>query len=78
VQDVAREFRDTAPVSATLTRVIRMQRSSGLDEGVFLERFLRARQMTKERTSAVKGGEPGRREMVPYFLAILEDLTKTG
>jgi len=78
VQDVAREFRDTSPVASTLTRVVRMQRAAGLDDDEFLERWHQARQMTKERTSAVKGGEPGRREMVPYFLAILEDLTKTG
>ena len=78
VKDIAHEFRDAAPVSSTLTRVVRIQRESGLADDEFIGRVYRARQMAKERTSVVQAGEPGRRNLVPYWLAILEDLAKTG
>ena len=78
VKDIAHEFRDAAPVSSTLTRVVRIQQESGLADDEFIGRVYRARQMAKERTSVVQAGEPGRRNLVPYWLAILEDLAKTG
>jgi hypothetical protein len=78
VQDIAHEFRDAAPVRSTLTRVVSIRKASGLDDQAFIDRVYRARQMAKERTSTVTTGEPGRRNLVPYWLAILEDLTKTG
>ena len=78
VADIAHEFRDAAPVRSTLTRVVSLRTATGLDDEVFIARVYRARQMAKERTSAVKAGEPGRRNLVPYWLAILEDLTKPG
>lgn len=76
VQDIAQEFRDASPVSSTLTRVVRIQQESGLDDDAFIGRVYKARQMAKERTSMVTAGEPGRRNLVPYWLAILEDLAK--
>ena len=78
VEDIAREFRDTAPVSSTLTRVVRIQREAGLADDAFIGQLLRARQITKERTGSIRSGEPGKRQQVAYWLAILEDLTKTG
>ena len=78
VEDIARESRDTAPVSSTLTRVVRIQRESGLDDDDFIVQFMRARQITKERTGSIRSGVPGRRRQVAYWLATLEDLTKTG
>ena len=78
VEDIAREFRDTAPVRSTLTRVVRIQRESGLNDDDFIVRLMRARQITKERTGTIRSGEPGRRQQVAYWLATLEDLTKTG
>jgi len=73
VEDIAREFRDTAPVSSTLTRVVRLQRDSGLDDEAFI-----ARQITKERTGTIRSGEPGRRQQVAYWLKVVEDLARTG
>ena len=78
VADIAREFRDTAPVGSTLTRVVRLQRESGLDDDAFIARLLRARQITKERTGTIRSGEPGRRQQVAYWLSVVEDLAKTG
>ena len=78
VEDIAREFRDTAPVNSTLTRVVRIQRESGLDDDAFIDRLMQARQITKERTGSIRSGEPGKRQQVAYWLATLEDLTKTG
>jgi hypothetical protein len=78
VADIAREFRDTASVSSTLTRVVRIQRDAGLDDEAFIAQLMRARQITKERTASIRSGEPGRRQQVAYWLATLEDLTKTG
>jgi biotin operon repressor len=78
VEDIAREFRDAAPVSSTLTRVVRLQRESGLDDEAFIGRLMKARQITKERTGAIRSGEPGRRQQVAYWLKVVEDLAKTG
>jgi len=78
VEDIAREFRDTASVSSTLTRVVRIQRDAGLDDDAFIGQLMRARQITKERTGSIRSGEPGKRQQVAYWLATLEDLTKTG
>jgi len=78
VADIAREFRDTAPVGSTLTRVVRLQRESGLDDDAFIDRLMRARQITKERTGSIRSGEPGRRQQVAYWLSVVEDLAKTG
>ena len=78
VVDIAREFRDAAPVGSTLTRVVRLQRESGLDDEAFIGRLMKARQITKERTAAIRSGEPGRRRQVAYWLSVVEDLAKTG
>jgi hypothetical protein len=78
VKDIAHEFRDAAPVGSTLTRVVRIQREAGLDDDAMIARIYRSRQLAKERTSVVQAGEPGKRNLVPYWLAILEDLARTG
>jgi len=78
VADIAREFRDTAPLGATLTRVVRIQRETGLNDDAFIDRLMRARQITKERTASIRSGEPGRRQQVAYWLKVVEDLAKTG
>ena len=74
VEDFAGEFRDTAPIASTLTRITRQFRRSGLDEERFTEILYRARQRTKERTAAVKSGEGGKKNLMPYYLAIVDDL----
>jgi hypothetical protein len=78
VEDIAREFRDTAPLGSTLTRVVRIQRESGLDDDAFIVRLIRARQITKERTASIRSGEPGRRQQVAYWLKVVEDLARAG
>jgi phage replication O-like protein O len=78
VEDIAREFRDAAPLGSTLTRVVRLRQASGLDDDAFIGRLYRARQITKERTGAIRSGEPGRRQQVAYWLQVVEDLAKKG
>ena len=74
VEDFARELRDTAPISSTLTRVVKLYRRSGLDEEQFIELMYQARQITKERTGSVRSGEGGKKRLIPYFLACLDRL----
>jgi biotin operon repressor len=78
VEDIAREFRDIAPLGSTLTRVVRIRQESGLDDEAFIGQLYRARQITKERTGSIRSGEPGRRQQVAYWLSVVEDLAKTG
>ncbi len=74
VEDFAGEFRDASPISSTLTRVVKLFRRSDLDEEAFTELLYRSRQVTKERTAAVKTGEGGKKNLVPYWLAVLTKL----
>lgn len=74
VEDFARELRDTAPISSTLTRVVRLYRRSELEEQAFIDLMYRARQITKERTGSVRGGEGGKKKLMPYWLACLDRL----
>ena len=74
VEDFARELRDTAPISSTLTRVTRLYRRSGLEEQEFIDLLYRARQVTKERTGSVRSGEGGKKKLMPYFLTVLDRL----
>ena len=74
VEDFAKELRDTAPISSTLTRVARLYRRSELDEQAFINLLYRARQVTKERTGSVRSGEGGKKKLMPYFLTVLERL----
>lgn len=76
VEDFARELRDTAPISSTLTRVTRLYRRSELEEQAFIDLLYRARQTTKERTGSVRSGEGGKKKLVPYFLKCLERLVE--
>ena len=74
VEDFARELRDTAPISSTLTRVTRLYRRSELSEDAFIDLLYRARQITKERTGSVRSGEGGKKKLMPYFLTVLDRL----
>lgn len=77
VEDIAREFWDTAPLGSTLTRVVRIQQEAGLDDDAFIGRLMPARQITKERTASIRSGEPGQRQQVAYWLKVVADLAKT-
>jgi hypothetical protein len=74
VEDFAREMRDTAPMTSTLTRLVRIYRQSGLDEEQFTDRMYQARQVTKERVGSVKSGEGGKKRLMPYWFSVLERL----
>lgn len=74
IDDFAREFRDQAPRTSTLTRVVKLYRRSGLDQDAFVDLLYRARQTTKERTGNVRAGEGGQKNLIGYFLAVLERL----
>jgi len=52
-------------------------REAGLDDATFIDRMMRARRITKERTASVRSGEPGRRQ-VAYWLKVVADLARTG
>jgi hypothetical protein len=77
----AREFNDQAPFRATLSRLVNLYQGAGLPLEEFTERFDAARQRTKERTMAIRtlAGEGAghgfaKKNKVPYFFAIFEDL----
>lgn len=74
VEDWSREMRDTAPISSTLTRLVKIYRQSGLDEEQFTDLMYRARQVTKERVGSVKSGEGGKKNLVPYWFSVLQQL----
>jgi hypothetical protein len=74
VEDFTREMRDTAPITSTLTRLVRIYRQSGLDEDQFTDRMYQARQVTKERVGSVKSGEGGKKRLMPYWFSVLEQL----
>jgi hypothetical protein len=74
LEGYAREFRDKAPLSSSVTRAAQLYRASGLDLDTFVTRMEQARAITKERTAAVKAGEGGRKQMMAYWFSVLESL----
>ncbi len=75
IGDFAREFRDSAPLSSSVTRAVNSYRASGLDLDAFIAAMMEARGITKERTSGIRAGDGGRKSMMGYFFAVLQDLT---
>lgn len=75
-QDFARELRDQAPLTSTVTRLVNMYRAAGVDLDTFIEQMYRARAIAQERTPAIRnqGNGPGQKSKMAYFLAVLEDL----
>ena len=80
IQAVARELGDEASVTASTTRAVNLYRQSGLALEAFVEQLYAARQVTKERTAAIKGrpkadgqGYAPKNKMAYYF-AVVEDL----
>ena len=75
VEDFAREFSDQAPLVSSITRAQNLYRQSGLPLERFVEVMYQARQVTKERSPAVRT-EPdahGRKQRMQYWFAVLED-----
>jgi hypothetical protein len=75
VRIAAVAFRDN-DVETSVTRVVRLWWTSRLRGRRFAELVLQAHEVTQARISlgAVHRGEPGRREAMPYFLAVVRDL----
>jgi hypothetical protein len=76
VRAAATTFRDN-DVEASTAVVVRLWWTSRLRGRRFVQLVGHARQVTAERISVggVEGGEPGQRHAMPYFLAVLRDLT---
>jgi hypothetical protein len=75
VRMAAVAFRDN-DVETSVTRVVRLWWTSRLRGRRFAQLVRQAHDVTQERISlgAVERGEPGRREAMPYFLAVVCDL----
>ncbi|MDP9357158.1 MAG: hypothetical protein M3R02_18100 [Chloroflexota bacterium] len=79
IQDLAREFRDEAPLPSSVTRAVNLYASSGLDLDDFVTVMMGARRTTQERTASIrkgtaKGGSLIGKNKMPYFFEVLADL----
>ena len=77
VRTAAATFRDN-DVETSTTVVVRLWWTSRLRGRRFVQLVGQAREVTAARISVggVERGEPGRRQAMPYFLAVLRNLTK--
>ncbi len=75
VRNAAAAFRDN-DVEASVTTAVRLWWTSRLRGRRFARLVYEARDVTQKRISlgVVGQGEPGRREAMPYFFAVLRDL----
>ena len=75
VRSAAVELHDD-DVEASVTTAVRLWWTSRLRGRRFAQLVHQARDVTRQRISlgVVQHGEPGRREAMPYFLAVLRDL----
>jgi hypothetical protein len=75
VRTAAAAFRDN-DVETSIAVAVRLWWSSRLRGRRFAQLLRQARDVTQARISAgvVEQGEPGRRQAMPYFLAVLRDL----
>ena len=75
IEGIATEFRDQAPLRSTVTRLLRLYERSELTSLTeFVDVLYQARTISRKHTGAVRAGEPGARIIMPYFLAVTEDL----
>jgi DNA-binding transcriptional ArsR family regulator len=79
VQDLAREFRDEAPLTSSVTRAVNLYAASELDLDDFVTVMMGARRTTQERTASIKkgaakGGPLAGKNKMPYFFEVLADL----
>lgn len=77
VRNAAVELRDNN-VEASVTTAVRLWWTSRLHGRRFAQLVYQARELTRRRISlgVVERGEPGRREAMPYFFAVLRDLAE--
>jgi hypothetical protein len=75
VRSAATAFRDN-DVEASITTAIRLWWTSRMRGRRFAQLLHQARDVTQQRISlgTIEKGEPGRREAMPYFFAVLRDL----
>jgi hypothetical protein len=75
VRSAAVAFRDN-DVDASVTTAVRLWWTSRMRGRRFAQLVRQARDLTQQRISLglVEHGEPGRREAMPYFFALLRDL----
>ena len=75
LEGIAVELQDQAPLQSTVTRLLGLyQRSQLTSISAFVDMLYRARAVARDRAGSVRGGEPGARRPMPYYLAIVEDL----
>ncbi len=72
--DLARELNDQAPLPSTTSRAINIYRRSSIDLEAFVGLVYMARARTQQHTPSIQTGDPGGRNKMPYFFAVLEDL----
>jgi hypothetical protein len=78
--DFARELGDEAPLASTITRVVTLLQTAQLPSDQWGDVLYQARAITQERTAQIRTlaaeGESSirRKNKMPYFLAVLEDL----
>ena len=77
VRAAAIAFRDN-DVQASINTVIRLWWTSRVRGRRFAQLLQQARQVTQQRISlgAINRGQPGQREAMPYFLAVLRQLAE--
>jgi hypothetical protein len=83
IQDLAREFRDEAPLPSSVTRAVNLYAASGLNLDDFVTVMMGARRTTQERTAAIRkgtasGGPLAGKNKMPYFFEVLADLLSVG
>lgn len=79
VEDFAREFKDDAPISSSVTRAMNLYLSSGLELDEFIAVLMAARQTTQRRTPAIvkasaRPGSISTKNKMPYFFAVMGGL----
>jgi hypothetical protein len=75
VQSIALELRDQAPIRSTVTRLLRLYERSAVESlSDYIDILNRAKSIAREHTGSIRSGEPGARHVMPYFIAVVEDL----
>lgn len=75
VQSIALELRDQAPIRSTVTRLLRLYERSAVESlSDYFDILNRAKSIAREHTGSIRSGEPGARHVMPYFIAVVEDL----
>lgn len=78
MHDIARELHDRASFQSTAGRVLNLYRKSDVDLETFIGFIYMARARTQHYTPSIRAGDPGERNKIPYFFAVLDDLVAGG